>query len=143
MIIAAKTPMGVIPIENLYPTGSCFDDTLKFLKPLMKEDNRLVFSSKYLICHGILGGNNDPYAHAWVEEDGLWVWFSGLIQPEDKEDMVFARVSKPEYYKALKVLDVTRYTIMEAYKEEIKRKHPAPWESKYINLCREFKRSKK
>jgi hypothetical protein len=120
----------------IMPTHHCFDDALEYISDRVIADPELAFSSRLMLVHAIAQApdgpkKGEPFAHAWVEEDGDTVWASGLI---DGERIWFA-CARAEYHEHLRVQAVTTYTIREAWEQNKASGHFGPWKDEYRALC--------
>jgi len=117
---------------KIYPTHTCFDDSLDLIAEWIKVDNSQV---KHLfLVHGIcLLENNEPYSHAWVERKNK-CFFVGII--EGKRETL--AVSKKAYYQRFKVQEATRYSVRQAWEHNRISNNYGPWEERYLKLCRDY-----
>lgn len=120
---------------DLYPTHSCFDDAFEFINDaimLSQEPLRTEHINSLILVHGIcLLSNGAPYAHAWVERSGQCI-FKGILEGEAS---YFAGEQK-EFYDEHKVQETTKYTVIEAAKENKRTGHLGPWVQRYRELCK-------
>jgi hypothetical protein len=118
---------------NILPTHTCFDDALDWIVLEMKRDRKRRFD--LFLVHGIMQAEDGSlYAHAWVEDEaagGPFCWDFGLI---GDASCAYA-VEKSEYYAGRRVQEVTRYTPMEAWRENERTTHYGPWKPEYQALC--------
>lgn len=116
----------------IYPTHKCFDDALDFLEELARQKNPALYRMR--LVHGICLHPDDghEYAHAWVEQDGTCVIFSGILNGK----FGYFAASIEEYYPDAKVQETTKYTPFEAWRENHRTNHYGPWIEKYQRLCR-------
>lgn len=119
---------------TIYPTHCCFDDAIEYCEWRVKADGTVAHRNDFLLVHAIVDPPDGPgpHAHAWVE-DGPRVIFAGLFEGEK----VWVEADKAEYLVAIRVLDVTRYTMAEALATA--RAHDfvsGPWKPEYRQLCR-------
>lgn len=120
---------------QLLPTGTCFDDALDYVSVLLKDagcytERKKILTTHY-VCHGLVGPDDDPIAHAWVEV-GDDVWISGLWRGKQ----VFTSLPRSDYYASMGARDITRYTCQEVVDLNRKSNHFGPWEERYVERCR-------
>jgi hypothetical protein len=121
---------------TILPTLTCFDDALDYLAAAVAEQSEWARTHLTLV-HGIcLAPPNTvradtPFAHAWVEEDGLIVIQAGIV---DGMKTYFG-TPRFDYYTAMRVSDTTVYTIEEALEQNRWSNHFGPWERRYRALC--------
>ncbi len=114
---------------NIEPTFTCFDDALELIGERVREDPTTV--NTLLLVHGIATGDGgDIYAHAWVE-DGDHCWDSGQVNGQ----RVYYAVARAEFYAARQIVGSTRYTVREAFRENVQSGHYGPWRPAYRLLC--------
>lgn len=117
-------------MTNIFPTHHCFDDALDFLEELSKQKNPMIHRIR--VVHAIcLAPDGNEYAHAWVEQDGKFVIFAGMV---DGEKQWFAG-EVGEYYAEHKVQETVKYTPREALAENLKHETYGPWVDRYKALC--------
>lgn len=117
---------------NIYPTHECFDDALENLIYIMKKEGTgIVKRGGLLIVHGIISPDGKDIAHAWLEREGKIVYFSGIYSGKK----VLVSCALDEYYKNSVVKETTKYTLFQAYAEEIRTGHYGPWVERYKALC--------
>src|SRR5262249_23573733 len=108
-------PGGRMSDRTIYPTRTCFDDTVEFLERAAREHPEQVRSGRFSIVHGIIripddqapGYGGAPGArsvHAWIE-DGPRVWEHGIL---DGQKITYC-VDRREYYAKLRVQETTVY----------------------------------
>jgi hypothetical protein len=115
--------------RTILPTHSCFDDSLDLIELRVKA--KIADADVLVLVHGICTApDGDPYAHAWVEENGL-AWDSGLLDGE----AIYYVCSVEEFTKARGVQKTTRYTVREALIENYRTNMYGPWEPEYLALC--------
>jgi hypothetical protein len=112
---------------NIYPTHTCFDDALDYLALLAKQRARAL--PDHRLVHGVCLMDNKPFAHAWVE-CGDEAIGSGVIQG----CRVYYFVRRREYYRYFQPQMMTKYTALEAMRENYRTGHYGPWESYYRNM---------
>jgi hypothetical protein len=116
---------------ELLPTHHCFDDALEYLNQRVLAEPTLAHGRALELVHAIaIGDDGVHYAHAWCEEDGL-CWDAALYQG----DRVWYSVRRAEYYKALRVHTITRYTVRQACLENLQSGHYGPWKDVYRTAC--------
>lgn len=121
---------------TILPTHTCFDDALDWIADQVKLDRNLCFS--LVLVHGIQviptgeadGGHR--FAHAWVE-DGTYCWDFGIIGGLG-EKCAYS-VECAEYYKDRQVQETTRYTVIQAWRENLRTGTYGPWKPEYQTLC--------
>src|ERR1043165_3374248 len=88
------TSGGIAPNDNIYPTGTCFDDALDLLVAVLKLNPQ--WEPEIRLVHGICRApDGHRYAHAWVEDDSdATCAFYGVLQ--GKRRLFKAR--RDEYY---------------------------------------------
>ena len=119
-----------MPTE-IRPTFHCFDDALDFIELRVNEAPGLAQLTALILVHGIATSPaGEPYAHAWCEEDGQ-CWDAGLVEGQ----RIFYSVSVAEFYAARQIHTTTRYTIREAFVQNVRSNHFGPWEQQYQALC--------
>ncbi len=116
----------------IYPTGHCFDDALDLIAALLQlAETPEVLADRLVLVHGIcLAPDGKPCAHAWVE-DGDRCLFSGMLGGEQH---VFA-ARHEAYYADLRVQEVTRYSVREAWAANRRHGTYGPWVPRYQALC--------
>ena len=126
-------------MSTLRPTRHCFDDALEFISERVKENPALAHTSALILVHAICRGALDgphpdePYAHAWVEEDDL-CWDAALVG-EHWEHQIYYAVARDEFYAARRVTTTTRYTVRQACLENLRSGTFGPWRPEYRALC--------
>lgn len=131
-------------MPTMTPTHRCFDDALDFISERVTLDPELAHGVRLHLVHGILlapantvgVAPGQPFAHAWVEEDvGLLdcaVWDAGLVGGV----RVYYSVSRKAFFEKMRPQDMTRYTVREAYEQNVRTNHFGPWRLDYVDLCR-------
>lgn len=114
-------------MATIYPTHTCFDDSLDFLEMLATRGEPF---EHYTLVHAIVKPEGKRFAHAWLEVDGN-VLFSGIL--EGRKAFFFA--SKEEYYEQLKIVKAVKYTVKEALKENLRTGAYGPWSEEYRKYC--------
>lgn len=124
-------PEQLDPKTTLYPTFECFTDSMEFIDHIAKMCPEIVH--RLTLVHGIcLSENGREFAHAWCEDKEYGVViFSGIYMGET----VYLAAPFENYFKVFKVKESTRYTVMEAVKNNLGTVHFGPWEEKYGALC--------
>jgi hypothetical protein len=118
--------------NTVYPTYSCFDDSLEFISYVALE-YKDEDTSMVSLVHGIVSGDDGGnYSHAWVEDDSTRVAiFAGMW----KGEKIYFYAPIEEFYTQHRVKETTKYTIKEAIENNIRTIHFGPWEPKYEALC--------
>ena len=120
--------------ENItvYPTHTCFDDCTRLLHRKIQEDPSIICGKDWKIVHAIVKDSSGAsYSHCWLEfEDKAFL--SGSVDSET----VFVTASRDEIYKLMRIVELKRYTIRQAYEMEKKFDHPGPWEKRFRDLCK-------
>lgn len=116
---------------TIYPTTTCFDDSLENLTLLIQENPSRLTDGSLLIVHGIINPDGKEIAHAWIELDGKTVVDSGIL---DGEKITYS-VSLEEYYRQAKITDTTKYMPVDAAGIENRTGMFGPWEERYRRLC--------
>lgn len=125
-------------MPDIHPTGKCFDNALDLLCELVGYHGPM--TDLYLV-HAIcrMSATGELYAHAWVEDDQTGVaMFSGFLNGKLQ---TFATPIE-DYHEHLTVVEMTRYTYREAWKQNMEHGHYGPWIEKYLMLCRDYKEAK-
>jgi hypothetical protein len=115
---------------TIYPTHSCFDDSVANLAHLMHQDGARMTNGTLLICHGIISPDGRDIAHAWLELDGKEIVDSGILNGEK----ITYHANLASFYRESKARDVTKYKPVDAAGLELKLGF-GPWEQKYKRLC--------
>lgn len=117
---------------TILPTHSCFDDALEYLNALIMEGD-LERAERLRVVHGIclapegpLAGS--PFAHGWIEEDGVCVQ-AGIV--EGCGHKVYFGVDRAEFYASLRVQVTTAYSAQDAMRQNVRTGHFGPWEPSY------------
>src|SRR5688500_4516611 len=107
-------------MTDILPTYSCFDDAMDFIEARIKDNPEN--ARTLVLVHGIaVASNGRRYAHAWVEQ-GLVCWDAGIL--EGKRIWYSTRMA--EYYVARRIECKTRYSLLEAYDENVRSGHYGP-----------------
>lgn len=115
------------------PTHSCFDDALDYIYDTCSLDPSRMHSM--VLVHGICQSeNNEPYAHAWVEEKGE-AHFFGIV----KGVRMLFMVPLDEFLEKFQVVECKRYSVPQAIRLNAYYKNYGPWIEKYRRLCRNGK----
>lgn len=113
---------------TFYPTHTCFDDAAMHLVQLARENEDLLTSGEYTLCHGIIKVNELTMAHAWIETDEA-CYDTKIFEGEK----VIVEYPKEDFHRF--VTEFTRYTIPEAMLMDRKYHTCGPWVEKYQALC--------
>lgn len=138
---------------ELEPTGDCFTDALEFIESHLwkelgngkpREQVTKETDERYRLAHGIAYFRNGPwegeaFSHAWVEE-GERVWQAGRTSNGIR---LFFPTDKAEFYRDLRVEDVTLYGLADVLVLNQKSETYGPWEDRYIALCRDDPRRRR
>lgn len=123
-------------MATILPTKTCFDDALDYLAAALGEAPEWAFQHLRLV-HGVcLSPPNsvepdEPFAHAWVEQDREVVIQAGILDGVKG----YYGVPRAQHYALLRVQCTTVYTIEEAWEHNRRSNHFGPWESSYRALC--------
>lgn len=121
-------------VTFIHPTHTCFDDALDMMGEMMKSESPSR-SDALRIVHAIcLMPNDEKYAHAWLERDGV-AWFMGIL----KGERVQVSCDAKEYREELRVQEFTAYTPWQALNLNYSTISFGPWEEKYLKLCKDKK----
>jgi hypothetical protein len=120
---------------EIAPTFHCFDDALDLIGELVTATPARAHDPALRLVHGILtasapGGALAAYAHAWVE-DGAECWDAGLVDGQ----RIYYAVDRADYYRERGVIAATRYTVEQAYRENVRSRTYGPWVPAYQALC--------
>lgn len=121
----------------ILPTHTCFDDSLDLICDRVRDVPALARSRHLRLVHGIAlmplyqPDAGRPFAHAWVEEAGYCYTF-GLMNGE----RVMVREARDSFYARLRVRVTTRYTVHQAYLENVRTGHYGPWLEMYLQYVR-------
>lgn len=119
------------------PTHHCFDDALELINDLLLERPDRAHDPALGLVHGIAVGNGQGvdvghrYAHAWVE-DGDLCWDSGLLNGQ----RIYFPVTRDKFYASRGIVQTTRYSIEQAWLENVRSGHYGPWQPEYRALCK-------
>lgn len=125
---------------TILPTHICFDDALDFLQDVVRAEfaacgdveHVLAVFARMRVVHGIcIAPSGRPFAHAWVEQDGAYVWQGGVIDGE----RVFHRMPLADFMRHVPVQEATRYTVDEALRLNAESNHFGPWDERYRALA--------
>lgn len=119
---------------SIYPTHTCFDDSLDFIVQVLihNPDDREYLIASLRLVHGICAPRCVyPYAHAWVEHEELCI-FRGILRGEYQ----YFATPHVEYYATMCVQETTKYTVHEARTLNRRFNTYGPWIDKYIACCR-------
>lgn len=127
-------PAGLDEANTIFPTHTCFDDAKDFLEVFIEKDPKN--SRLYRIVHGIclFPVDQEPFAHAWVEQIESRIVFDGGIYRGEK---IVIEYEKEHFYKFFQVQDCTKYTRDEWFKLNYASFSYGPWEKKYLALCKD------
>jgi len=115
--------------ENIYPTHTCFDDTVDYLNMRARTGASKAELLSTVTVHAVLvAPDGDRFAHAWIEYRGK-VIDSGIY----KGERVFVEYQADEYRRIHTIEDETRYSIVDAVRLAQERGFP-PWEERYRAL---------
>lgn len=115
----------------IYPTNTCFDDSMELLEYSTTPNNDKINPNTLLLVHGIMiSVTNVEYSHGWIEDDG-YCWDAGIVLDEK----IYYRTPMLLYYEKRKVKETTKYTLEEALAENLKYETFGPWVQKYRDLC--------
>lgn len=122
---------------TIYPTHTCFDDVLDYIELLVRSGERHRLPGMRVV-HGIClapegARAGEPYAHGWIEEDGLVVQ-GGLVDVDGTREKVYYGVDRAEFYAKLRVQVTTVYSVEEAVRKNWETGYYGPWESTYLAL---------
>lgn len=116
---------------RIRPTYTCFDDAIEFVIEAQIDAAKW---HEYTIVHGVCLApppSNVDYAHAWIERRGQAI----QVMVDDAGNERFAMsLSVTEFREHWRVQHETRYTILEAARENLRTGHKGPWVDKYIAM---------
>jgi hypothetical protein len=121
---------------TIHPTHHCFDDALEYIVARVKREPALARDATLQLVHGIVHFPDDQpaagklFAHAWVEEHGQ-VWNAGILDGVG----IWYAVERSEWYAAMRVVKTTKYSIRQAYLENLRTRTYGPWAPEYQALC--------
>jgi hypothetical protein len=123
-------------MATILPTQSCFDDAIEYLEMRVRLNPALAWGKTLILVHAIcLAAEGphagEPFAHAWVEEDGR-CGSAGLL---DGGERIWMTVAREEWYAAHRVQQSTRYTLRDVWRENQQSGHYGPWRPEYRALC--------
>lgn len=125
-------PSGV----TMYPTGTCFDDSLDNLEKCMK----LMYPpGEIYLVHALCLNPIDStrFAHAWLEMMDKYA-----MQDNIAEGKHYTFVFKLGPFRdALRIQKETRYSVPHAIAMNYQTCNYGPWEPEYIELCKARKNS--
>jgi hypothetical protein len=121
-------------MNTIRPTHHCFDDALDYIEMRVLGDPALARGETLIVVHAICltpeGPNaGEPFAHAWCEE-GAAVWDAGILDG----CRIFFQVERAEWYRKMRPVRTTKYTIREACEENYRTNHYGPWDPVYRAL---------
>lgn len=118
-------------MRMIRPTQTCFDDALDLLAEWLRRDRTAMITLVHAICLAPDGPDaGAPFAHAWLERDGR-IWQIGLLDGA----RVLWSVEPDEYRALMRPVAETRYTALEALRENDRSGHYGPWKPEYRALC--------
>jgi hypothetical protein len=120
-------------MSEIRPTHTCFDDALDLISEIVKEGREVWDSGEIVLVHALVAPAGEPFAHAWVENQfgrGVALW-SAIIAGQRK--IVASNVE--EYRRKFKVVEETRYTPVEALRENERHVNYGPWVERYREFC--------
>jgi hypothetical protein len=117
----------------VYPTFSCFDDAMEFLEALALQGCPKHKLNQHRLVHAVcVAPDGAPFAHAWVEHRlQKLAWLAGII---DGRRTVYG-MKLGEFYELYKPKQLTRYTPLEASRENYRTGTMGPWREEYQALC--------
>lgn len=120
-------------VNEVLPTGKCFDDALDLLNDILKYNPECVADLR--LIHGICTApDGHHYAHAWVEDLATErALFVGLVNGERMN----LAASREEYWTEVGMVERTPYTYRQAVIENRRHNHYGPWLDHYRRLCKE------
>ena len=122
-------------MEDIRPTGTCFDDALDVALEALKEKKNV---SKFRIVHGLVTvkGDDEPFAHCWMIDDKTYMQL-GIDQNNER---VMIHFTKEDFESVYTIHDETRYTIPELMHEGWKSplKNSGPYKQKYLEKCSDY-----
>lgn len=145
---SSEAPALSIDEGTIHPTNTCFDDALEYLERRVKADPSIAREKTLLLAHGICrippgqADSGHVFAHAWVEENGnVWQW--GILEtvgPLNGERVEYS-IEKADFYREMRVREVTLYTLKEVHAENTKHGTYGPWLEKYQALTKDGRKS--
>lgn len=134
----------------LQPTGKCFDDAIEFIEESVTRDPDLAFNGGLWLVHAIARipegqeQAGDLFAHAWCEQrvefGGLprgVVWHSALAPAGHR---IYLPEPRARYYRRLRVVNWTSYSIQEIWVENQRHGTHGPWLPEYLALTKQGKK---
>lgn len=119
---------------TIHPTHTCFDDAADMLDQIILQDFSVARSEDILLVHGICHPPTfREYSHAWLEQDRRYALFTGIVDGERQE----FKTCIEDFYKYFFVKETTKYTPMEALRENRRHVTYGPWLDKYKILCKD------
>lgn len=128
-------------MAEIHPTHTCFDDALDHIEKLLmvRKLPPTLVARDYRLVHGLYrcqtADSDHPrtIAHAYVLEKpkGL-VWQDGY---QDGERITYG-ITRAEFHSLMKPLHETSYSMLQAYKMNIKHNNYGPWLPLYLKHCR-------
>lgn len=127
--------------QTIFPTNTCFDDTLDFIDALYFSGVPKQALRNLFVVHAIcLWPGHQPgtehragerFAHGWIER-GKFVIQCGII---DEERRWYA-LERESFYQHMRVQRMTRYSTEEALRENFRTNSYGPWLPEYLALCK-------
>lgn len=126
---------------NYLPTGTCFDDTFDLIQSGFFERKEL---GKIRIVHALVERVNPvedepqkPYAHAWVEFEG--VVHEVFIHAETYQKIVML-FTQEQHATVIKTVSRTEYTLQEVGIAGMldPLKSSGPYKLEYLRACRDW-----
>jgi hypothetical protein len=124
--------MTLKPNTVLAPTHHCFDDAALYIVSQIAERYEQFFKLK-LVHAACETPDGKSFAHAWCEQDDGSVVAAFMIEGKH----TYIVVDQPRFYKWFNPVDVTTYSVMEAFRLSSVSKDSGPWEQRYRDLCGE------
>ena len=124
--------------HSIQPTHTCFDDSIDLMWRILRNlsnweaTDYLEMRGSLRLAHGLVGGVENPSAHAWVERaDWNMVFFVGLIDGK-RTDFVTTRDA---FYEGYKIIDATYYDYLQVQQENRQHQSFGPWTDEYRSKC--------
>lgn len=118
----------------LRPTHQCYNDALELICEWIRLEPDLPYENPPTVwlVHGICTDSEKgfPYAHAWVERDGMT--YTGAL--DENGIRVYVEVPREQYIKIFGVTEANAYSIKRAWEENKKHGHYGPWTPEHIAL---------
>lgn len=118
---------------TIHPTHTCFDDAIELLELAARDETPAAQFARMVLVHAIVlhPTTGEPYAHAWVEEDGI-AWQAGILNGE----RITYAVAAAELRAKLRVQREIRYCPEEVWRMNRMFETFGPWEPEFLALCR-------